>query len=170
VAFLIWLESTAISVWIRESPSLWAFPFILFLHTLGLALLAGISTAFAIWVIRFAQTYPIAPMRQYFPYMWLGLAINTVSGLLLLAAYPAKALTNPVFYVKLVAIFAALAILGQLERRLFVGSNPRQALTPSVTNKRLALVMIALWLVATGTGRFLAYTHRILMASEPGFY
>ena len=35
------VEQTALSVWVRESPSLLAFPFILYLHTLGLALLAG---------------------------------------------------------------------------------------------------------------------------------
>ena len=36
-------EQDAFSVWVRESPSLLAFPFILYLHTLGLAMLAGIN-------------------------------------------------------------------------------------------------------------------------------
>ena len=168
--FLLWLETTPVGVWIRETPSLWGFPFILFLHTLGLAMLAGISTAFAVWIISFMRTHPVAPMRQYFPYMWIGLAINTVSGLLLLIAYPAKALTNPVFYVKLLAILAALAVLQQLDRRLFVDSDPHEAKAPDIATSRLAVTLIALWLIATGTGRFLAYTHSVLMASDAAFY
>ena len=36
MSFLVWLEQTGLSVWIREAQTLWAFPFILFLHTLGL--------------------------------------------------------------------------------------------------------------------------------------
>ena len=39
------LESNALSVWIREFPSVFGFPFILFLHTLGLAMVAGVSIA-----------------------------------------------------------------------------------------------------------------------------
>ena len=58
VNVLIWLERNDLSVWIRETPSVFAFPFILFLHTLGLAMLAGISVAIDVWLLRtraFAQ-------------------------------------------------------------------------------------------------------------------
>ena len=46
------VERTALSVWVRESPSLLAFPFILFLHTLGLAMLAGLNVGipFFLWL------------------------------------------------------------------------------------------------------------------------
>jgi hypothetical protein len=168
--FFLWLESTGVSTWMRESPSLLAFPFILFLHTLGLAMLAGISTAFAIWILRFADSYPIAPMQQYFPIMWIGLAINTVSGLLLLAAYPAKALTNPVFYAKIIAIMIALVVVQKLRKRLFLESNPHETFIASKHVSQAAGLLIALWVVATVTGRFLAYTHNILMASDAALY
>ena len=36
-----WVEATALSYWLRESPSLWAFPFVLILHTVGLAFFVG---------------------------------------------------------------------------------------------------------------------------------
>jgi hypothetical protein len=42
---LAWLEATAPSVWLRESPSLWAFPFVLILHTVGMGFLAGTNVA-----------------------------------------------------------------------------------------------------------------------------
>jgi len=40
-----WIESTAFSVWMRESPSIFSFPIILAVHTIGLGLLAGINVA-----------------------------------------------------------------------------------------------------------------------------
>ena len=50
--------------------------------------------------------------------MWTGFWINAVSGVLLLIAYPTKALTNPLFYVKLVLIAIGLGIARKLSARL----------------------------------------------------
>lgn len=164
---LAWLESTGLSVWIRESPSLLAFPFILYLHTLGLALLAGTSTALALWLLTFGDRYPLASLRGLFLVMWLGFGINAISGVLLLVAYPAKALTNPVFYIKLAAVFAAVGVLQRLETTTFRGPQAAtaHAIGPSV--KRSAYSLLALWGVATLTGRFLAYTYSVLLAGDP---
>ena len=48
MALLASFEQNALSVWVRESPSLLAFPFILWLHTLGLAMLAGIHVGITV--------------------------------------------------------------------------------------------------------------------------
>ena len=37
----VWLENSAIGVWTRESPSIWAYPTVLTLHTIGLGMLVG---------------------------------------------------------------------------------------------------------------------------------
>ena len=39
--WLVWLESLPLSVWVRESGSLWSYPTVLFLHTVGLAFAVG---------------------------------------------------------------------------------------------------------------------------------
>ena len=44
-SWLLWLESTAFSIWMRESSSLFAFPGILAVHTVGLAFIAGLNAA-----------------------------------------------------------------------------------------------------------------------------
>ena len=46
-----WLESTAFSVWVRESPSMFAFPAILTCHTIGMGVAAGINTALALRIL-----------------------------------------------------------------------------------------------------------------------
>jgi hypothetical protein len=52
--FFRWLESTAVSAWIVESPSLFAFPGILAVHTVGLGLLAGLNGALDLRLLSLA--------------------------------------------------------------------------------------------------------------------
>lgn len=166
MSFFIWIESTPLSVWIRESPTLWAFPFVLFLHTLGLAMLVGINIVVNLWVLGFSPKLEPAPLQRLFGLMWSGFWINAVSGLLLLLAYPAKALTNPVFYLKLILIAAAVANLQWLRDRLFRSNANRAAPSITRTERRSAALTLCLWAGAILAGRFLAYTHSVLMASD----
>lgn len=163
---LAWLEATALSLWIRESPTLWGFPFILFLHTLGLAIVAGLSVALNLWVLGFATRFGAVPLKHVLPVIRLGFAINLVSGVLLLIAYPTKALTDPVFYLKLTLVAAALAQVEWLGRGVLAdaGGAARLAAAPRV--RVAAGVAIGLWAGAVLTGRLLAYTYNYLTAAE----
>jgi len=170
LSFFIWLEATPASIWIRESPSLWGFPFILYLHTLGLALVAGLSSAVALAVLMRPLDLQAWPLARLFPLVWVGLAINALSGIALLIAYPAKALTNPVFYIKLIAIAAAVGIAQWLERQLggVAGGVSATAATTAHADMRMrraAFALLGLWTIATVTGRLLAYTHSTLLAT-----
>ncbi len=102
--FLRTIEETGISTWIRESPSLWAFPLILTAHTFGLVLLVGPSAVIDLRLLGFAPDVPLAPLKRLFKFMWVGFWLNAASGLVLLLGYPTKAVTNPVFYIKLTLI------------------------------------------------------------------
>ena len=42
IPFCAWLEQTGYSVWVRESPSLLAFPFMLILHAIGVVFLISV--------------------------------------------------------------------------------------------------------------------------------
>ena len=155
--FLLWLESTAFSTWVRESTSIFAFPIILAVHTIGLGLLAGLNAALDLRLLGFAARIPVVEFRRFLPVMWLGLWLNVISGITLLIAYPTKALTNPVFYLKLGLIAVALSILRMVRRRaLTEGAMPD-------TLKKLALASLVCWAGAIAAGRLLAYTYRRLM-------
>lgn len=41
--FLLRLEQSGFATWVREGGTIWSYPFILFMHTLGLATLAGVN-------------------------------------------------------------------------------------------------------------------------------
>lgn len=164
MALLASFEQNALSVWVRESPSLLAFPFILYLHTLGLAMLAGIHVGLATWLLA-ARAVPSFDLAGIYRVMWLGFGINALSGLTLLAAYPAKALTNWVFFAKLALVAAALWVLQRTKDEITVasGSGAREV---TARARQLAMLSLLLWAGTIFAGRLLAYTHHILLASE----
>ena len=117
-SIFIWLETSALSVWVRESPSVFAFPIILACHTVGMGFLAGMNTAIALRLLGFAPGVPLAAARRVFPVLWAGFWLNAISGVVLLVGYPTKALTNPVFYVKLLCVAIGLIVQTVIRRRL----------------------------------------------------
>ena len=164
--FFFWLEATPFSSWLRESPSIMVFPFVLILHTVGLAFLVGANVAFDARVLGLARGVPLLSMRRYYRSMWAGFWMNAFSGVLLLIAYPTKALTNPLFYVKLSLITLAL-LVGQRIRRYSMSGELAAGVRAPRPLKILAAVSLVLWLVSITAGRFLAYTCSRLTADSP---
>lgn len=165
-AFFYWLETTALSTWIREEPSLWAFPFFLILHTVGLAFLVGANVAIGARVLGLGRGMPLLSLRRYYRAMWAGFWVNAFSGLLLLIAYPTKALTNPLFYAKLALIAAALVLARAIRGHMFTGIVASGTHAPRAL-KGLAVASLACWLLSIFAGRFLAYTCSRLMWDSP---
>src|SRR5215472_10109426 len=127
--FLRTIEDSGISTWLRESESPFAFYFVLLFHTFGLALLVGANAVIDLRLLGIQREIPLAPLKRLFNIMWVGFAINAASGVLLLIAYPTKALTNPVFYIKLTLIGFAVWVMTQLKRRVFDDSSLNEAVT-----------------------------------------
>lgn len=55
-----------------------------------------------------APGVPLSALEKFYPVLWAALALNFASGVLLFIGYPYKAATNPLFYVKLGLIAAAI--------------------------------------------------------------
>lgn len=164
-AFLVWLESTALNQWIVGSPSLWAFPGILAVHAIGMGFAAGLSAAIDLRVLGIAPGVPMREMRRFLPMLWLGFWLNAVSGVLLLIGYPTKALTNPLFYVKLFLVGLAMVLVRRISHVL----TDDQALIASLSVRRvrwLAIASLTCWAAAITAGRLLAYTYTHLTAFD----
>src|SRR5688572_11549835 len=106
--YLKWLEETAISSWVRESPSIFAFPTVLLLHTIGMALCVGVNAGINFRILGFAPALRLTPMQKFLPILWFGFAVNAVTGTLLAMQDATTKLRNPDFYVKMVFIACAL--------------------------------------------------------------
>jgi len=166
--FLAWLESTSLSVWIVESPSLLAFPGILTLHAIGMGFAVGINAALDLRILGVAPGVPVGEMRRFVPVLWFGFWLNAVSGVLLLIGYPTKALTNPLFYLKLALIAVGMVLFVRIGRRVFRDGVELDTLEPEASHRlrRLAIVSIMCWSGAIFAGRFLAYTYTRLTQSQ----
>jgi hypothetical protein len=157
-----WIESTALSIWLREEPSVWAFPFVLILHTWGLAFLVGANVAISVRILGVARGVPLGSLERYYRVMWLGFWVNAFSGVLLLVAYPTKALTNPLFYVKLVLVAAGLLAAARI--RAYVRELTSTDMRPLPGGLRLlAVASLVCWVASITAGRFLAYTYTRLL-------
>ena len=160
-SLLLTIEESGVSTWLRESESPFAFYFVLLLHTFGLALLVGANVVIDLRLLGVERDIPLPPLKRLFGIMWLGFAINAVSGVLLLIAYPTKALTNPVFYTKLTLIGLAVWVMTRLKSRVF--DDPALNETAMIGRGRtLAKWSLVLWIGAITTGRLLAYTYSYL--------
>jgi len=162
--FFVWAEATSLSTWLRESPSLWAFPFVLILHTVGLAFFVGTNVAWDVRVLGFSLGIPLEALRRYFLVMWAGFWINAFSGVLLLIAYPTKALTNPLFYAKLALIAFGVVLAFRIRRE--VSGLAARADAPSMA-RMLAAVSLVCWIAVIFAGRLLAYTCSRLTVDFP---
>jgi hypothetical protein len=155
--FFNWLEQSGISVWVRESGSVWSFPTVLLLHTLGMSIVAGGSAIMDLALLGFwPGATPLRPLDKYFPLIWAGFWLNAVTGTLLLMADATAKLTNPDFYVKMAFIFAGVAVLYLMRKRVF--GDPKLDDGPvSGSAKALAWASLICWFAAITAGRLLAY-------------
>ena len=113
--FFLWIEDRGrSSVWLREATTIWAFPFVLVLHTIGLAFMVGVNVAIDLRALGGAMGVPLVSLRRYYRVMWAGFWVNAFSGVLLLIAYPTKALTNPIFYLKLTLIGVGVVLAAKI--------------------------------------------------------
>lgn len=159
------LEQSGLSTWLRESDSVFSFYFILLCHTIGLALLVGTNAILDLRLLGAASDLPLKSFKPFFSVMWLGFGINAISGVFLLIAYPTKAFTNPVFYIKLLLIASAVLIMQRMKNRLFGDA----ALTESdmmARGRAMATWSLVLWIGAITSGRLLAYTFIYRMYGE----
>jgi hypothetical protein len=113
-----WLEGTAIATWTRESPSIWAYPTILTLHTAGLAIVVGASTVIDLRLLGFGRRIDTSALAPLFTMIAWAFALNAATGVLLFMADATMKSRQVVFYAKLMLIGLALWDTLVLRRRL----------------------------------------------------
>src|SRR5579859_2762898 len=117
--FLVSIENMAFSQWVKDAPTIWAFPTILIVHTLGMSIVAGVSAMLSLVVLGFWPAVPMKPFARVFPLLWFGFAINAVSGTMMLVADATTKLTMFDFYLKMAFVFAGLFVLIRMRRQIF---------------------------------------------------
>ena len=149
------IENLGLSTWVRENPSKLAYPTILWLHVMGMGVVAGISAMISLRLLGFSPKVPVQPLERLYPLIWWGFWVNAATGTALLMASATKRMVDPIFYVKMVFIFAGIAVLRLTRKKVFRNLGPDGALPERATT--LAWAALICWFGAITAGRLLAY-------------
>jgi hypothetical protein len=152
---LNWLESSALSVWLNESPSVWAGATVLTLHTAGMAVLVGASWVLDLRLLGISRNIPLSAFRWVFRAVSVGLVVNLATGVLLFAKRATTWATSMPFLIKMCLVIACVAILVPLRSLVFHSDANQREVSGSA--RLLAIASILAWSGAVTAGRLLAY-------------
>jgi hypothetical protein len=154
--FFTWLQDTSFAHWVASSPSLLAYPTILTLHTVGMAIVVGTCAVMDLRLLGVGDGVPLTALQGAPRLVWTGFLINAATGLALFTTDAEHKAVQIVFFVKLALIFLALAVYARIRRLVFRRS---EALTAPISSevKALAVLSLILWTGATVAGRLMAY-------------
>lgn len=151
------LEASGFATWMRESNSIWGYPMILTMHTVGLALLVGANTVLDLRLLGFAERLPLDELSRAFRIMWIGFWINAISGAALFVADATTRGTSRLFIGKLFLVLFGVVVILVIRRQVF-GATPGQPRI-GMTAKVLAATSLAVWVAAITAGRLMAYVY-----------
>lgn len=159
--FLIGLENTNVSIFIRESSSFLAFPAVLTSHAFGYCFIVATNMIVSARILGFAKSIPLKPLRRLFPMMWVGLVVTAITGVLLTMAAAEKRVPNPILWVKMGLIAIATPMMWKYQMKVF--TDPlidENNIPPSA--RTIAIWQIVLWVVIMIGGRLIPYSATIL--------
>ena len=154
-----WLSTTGFSQWIQLN--FWVIPTLQTIHILAIAAVFGSAFMINLRILELAgRTRTMTwTADRYLPWVWWGLPVLLVTGVLLIVGEPHRELLNPSFWIKmiliLVAVAATLWFQGTVRRNI--------AFWETSHNKRVgiriaAVAAIALWCAIIVLGRWIAYS------------
>jgi hypothetical protein len=149
------IEGTSLGLWLRESPSVWSFPTVLTLHTIGLAVLIGASWVLDLRLLGVGRHVPLSAFRWVFPTIAVGLVVNLLTGVLLFIKNATTWGVAFPFFVKMALVVASVATLLPIRSLVLRGGDGTGAVTGNA--RVLAVISILAWTAAVTAGRLLAY-------------
>ena len=155
MAFFHSLQDSAFTEWFLGSESIWTYPTVLTLHTVGMAILVGASFVINLRILQVAGAIPLQRLQPLYRFVWIGFGVNLLSGVVLFITEAADRVTDPVFYVKMCSIAAALSFGLMVKRGAIDRADTLHV--PSARSRFLAAASLALWTVAIVSGRLMAY-------------
>ena len=156
--FLTKLQESDFGVWVSSAPTIFAYPTILMLHTVGLAMVVGPIACLSLRLLGVGPRMPLSIFRGVFRIMWWGFALNATTGVMLFISEADDKGLQIDFYVKLTLIALALWAAVRMKRIIFTGRDDAAVDTQVPAQaKSLAVVSLLLWSGAITAGRLMAY-------------
>ncbi len=144
-SFCTWLEATSVSRTLQTVE--WIIPAVQTVHILAVAsvVTSALMVDLRLLGLGLRDQSVQAVARRYLPFVWWPLPVLLASGATLIVAEPARALENPVFWLKMGLL--AAAIVGTLASQRPLRRSARL----------LAVLSLAAWVGIVFAGRWIAY-------------
>lgn len=110
-AVCTWLASTSLSHMIVDVP--WIIPTVQTVHILLVAIVMSSVLMINLGLLSPAPCDPSMDwlVRRFLPWLWWALPVLLVTGATLIVGEPARALKNPVFYLKMALLVGAIILM-----------------------------------------------------------
>lgn len=151
-----WINGT----WLHNAmnDTAWAFPGSEAAHFFGLCLLIGSIGIIDLRLLGFGRSLSIKAVHQLLPLVWIGFAVNLITGILFIFTTPEFYYPNMAFRIKMVLLLLAgvnalwyqASVHKQLDAWPDNGDAPSQA-------KLIAGISLTLWVSVIFFGRFIMY-------------
>ena len=153
--FLQSLQDTAFATWVREGKG-WAIA--LTIHAFGNATVVGLIFLMGLRLFGIFRPIPLNTIRAFFPYIWVAVVFQVLSGGSLWMTKPASYMTDGVFDVKfsLVVIGVILTFFYQRFLRREIPTWEASG-TVAVSGRRFAALTCVVWFGVLIMGRLTAY-------------
>lgn len=148
----IWLENTSLALWVSESY--YAYPALLSLHIVGLAIVVGLSSMQNLKLLGLFPELALESQPALVTIALAGFSLNLFSGLLLFSSQASYLVTSLPFLLKISFIASAMVVSVLIQSRI---KSAVLALSLNSSLKILALVSLLLWSLAIIAGRLIAY-------------
>ncbi len=173
-AFAASLQASSFSTALQSTP--WVVPLLQSLHILMIGVVFVSVLAVALKVLGWLRVEDsLARVWQRFaPFLWGGLAVMALTGLLLVIAEPVRELTSVSFQIKMLLLVVGIAVAIAFARRMAQATQKAADGAPARPPHGLraaAVATVLLWLAIIFLGRAIAYDEALwgvaAMAAEP---
>lgn len=150
---LVWIEESALAEYVRTSAL--GYPTMITLHSLGLAIIVGLSVVLSLRVLGLYSVIPFSSLQRLLPFAWVGFIVNFLSGSALFAAQATTYVTDFEFLLKMGFVIMGVVFVGLMQGA--VGTAVKAGASTAGNARIFAILTIVAWFGATVTGRLIAY-------------
>lgn len=158
MGFAEWLQATPLSTWFQTTT--WAVPLLQSIHIVGIGVVFVSSAMIALRVLgRMRADEPFtAVWSRFAPWMWYGLVVMVVTGILLVIGEPVREFSALSFWLKMTLLAISVTGTALLGRALRPAAVPARAGAGfSAGAKSAAVGLMTLWVAIIFLGRAIAY-------------
>jgi uncharacterized membrane protein SirB2 len=156
LGFAEWLQATSVSTTFQSLG--WFIPLLQSIHIVGIGVVFISSLMISLRVLgrmRADEPFP-AVWQRFAPWMWYGLVVMVITGILLIASEPVREFTALSFWLKM-SLLAIVVSMTAIFGRVFRPAAPAAGVPFSAGAKSTAIAILVLWMGVIFLGRAIAY-------------